>query len=226
MGGGVETQRRFYVKLPHTDYNFRILNPEYSNIEIGKHPMEGYYFEITSKELPDITFTADTDRLVDKYVYPTGGVSGYDNNILKSPGETCDIPVVGLKMITQTTNYHNYINQTIIRESWIPRADGSYYVSFTDKETTKETTSFPRGDVEFKSNTISDNYEAQLVSYDFNIYTGNGNFYVTSNNYDVRDEEYHDFNIIIDGIECVEVSFQNNYTDNGILKYYINSYLS
>lgn len=50
--------------------------------------MEGYYFEITSKELPDITFTADTDRLVDKYVYPTGGVSGYDNNILKSPGET------------------------------------------------------------------------------------------------------------------------------------------
>lgn len=188
--------------------------------------MEGYYFEITSKKLPDITFTAETDRLVDKYVYPTGSVSGYDNNILKNPGETCEIAVVGLQMITQTTNYHNYINQTIIRESWIPRSDGSYYFSFTDKETTKETTSFPRGDVEFKNDTISDNYEAQLVSYGLNIYSGNGNFYVTSNNYDVRDEERHYFNIIIDGVECIEVSFQNNYTDNGILKYSINSYLS
>lgn len=224
--GGVEAQRKFYVKFPHINYNFRILNPEYSNVEINRDPMRGFYFDITSKGLPDITFTADTNQLVDRYIYPTGGVSKYDNNILKYPGETCDIPVVGLKMMTEITNYHNYINQTITKESWTESIDGSYYVAFTDKETTSDTTSFPSGDIEFRNNSSSDNYEAQLVNYNFSTYTGDGNFYVTSNNNDPRDKEYHYFNIIIDGIECVEVAFKNNYTDNGILKYYIDCYIS
>lgn len=219
MGGVIE--RRFHVWLPHKDYTVELVNPEYKDIQVNKPPIGGYYFDISSKEIPEIIFTAKTNRLRDVRVYPSGTVPVCNFCRRQMMGSDVIIPVQELKKLTETTEYHNYINVTIPKDSWQEKSNGYHYYLTDDKKVTSEKTFFPNGSAALSATETSGSYRAVLIGHTFNPYTGNGEFYVTSYDEDIMDKDNHYFKIKIDGVECIEVGFRNDFSDNGQLSFYI-----